>query len=73
MRRLFSIRHGCCPGGDGIAWLGARSQAGCGRAVRADTIPAGTYSGFTVTGNCTIANGALVQINGNLTVGDGAT
>jgi hypothetical protein len=35
-------------------------------------IPGGTYSGFTVTGNCTIAAGASVQINGNLTVADGA-
>ncbi|MGZ5393607.1 MAG: vanadium-dependent haloperoxidase, partial [Mycobacterium sp.] len=35
-------------------------------------IISGTYSGFTVTGNCTIADGAVVQINGNLTVTDGA-
>jgi hypothetical protein len=34
-------------------------------------IPAGTYNGFTVTGNCTFAGGA-VTINGNLTVADGA-
>jgi len=34
---------------------------------------AGTYSGFTVTGTCTIAYGANVQINGDLTVADGAS
>jgi hypothetical protein len=34
---------------------------------------AGTYSGFTVTGTCTIADGANVQINGDLTVVDGAS
>lgn len=36
-------------------------------------ILAGTYSGFTVTGACTIAYGANVQINGDLTVADGAS
>jgi len=36
------------------------------------TMLAGTYSGFTVTGTCTIAYGANVQINGDLTVADGA-
>jgi len=35
-------------------------------------IPAGTYSGFTVTGNCAVDFDASVQINGNLTVADGA-
>jgi len=33
----------------------------------------GTYSGFTVTGTCTIAPGANVQINGNLLVAKGAS
>jgi hypothetical protein len=33
----------------------------------------GTYSSFTVTGTCTIAYGANVQINGNLTVAPGAS
>jgi len=33
----------------------------------------GTYSGFTVTGTCTIADNAVVQINGNLTVARGAS
>ena len=37
------------------------------------TMSAGTYSGFTVTGTCTIAFGANVQINGDLTVTDGAS
>ena len=35
-------------------------------------IHAGTYSGLTVTGTCTIDAGAVVQIDGNLTVGRGA-
>ena len=35
-------------------------------------IHAGTYRGLTVTGNCSIDAGALVQINGNLTVARGA-
>jgi hypothetical protein len=34
---------------------------------------AGTYSGFTVTGSCTIAGGANVHINGDLTVAPGAS
>ena len=34
---------------------------------------AGTYSGFTVTGTCTIAYGANVQINGNLILAKGAS
>jgi hypothetical protein len=34
------------------------------------SIPAGTYNGFTVTGNCTVAGD--VTINGNLFVADGA-
>ncbi len=33
----------------------------------------GTYSGFVVTGTCTIAYGANVQINGNLTIAPGAS
>jgi hypothetical protein len=37
------------------------------------TMLAGTYSGFTVTGTCTIADNANVQINGDLTVADGAS
>jgi len=37
------------------------------------TMHAGTYSGFVVTGTCTIAFGANVQINGNLTVANGAS
>ena len=37
------------------------------------TIPAGTYSGFTVTGTCTIAHGATVQVNGNLILTRGAS
>jgi hypothetical protein len=36
------------------------------------SIGTGTWTGFTVTGNCTIANGATVQINGNLIVANGA-
>jgi hypothetical protein len=35
-------------------------------------IQSNTYSSFTVTGNCMFAAGAVVQINGNLTVADGA-
>ena len=35
-------------------------------------IHAGTYRGLTVTGTCTIDAGAVVQIDGNLTVGGGA-
>jgi len=34
---------------------------------------AGTYSGFTVTGTCTIAFGATVQIDGDLTIANGAS
>ena len=34
---------------------------------------AGTYRGFTVTGTCTIAYGANVQINGDLTIAAGAS
>jgi hypothetical protein len=37
------------------------------------TVPAGTYSSFTVTGTCTVAYGANVQINGDLTIADGAS
>jgi hypothetical protein len=37
------------------------------------TMPGGTYSGFTVTGTCTVAYGANVQINGDLTIADGAS
>ena len=37
------------------------------------TMRAGTYSGFTVTGTCTIDAGANVQINGNLIVARGAS
>jgi hypothetical protein len=37
------------------------------------TMMAGTYSGFTVTGECFIAFGAVVQINGDLTIADGAS
>jgi hypothetical protein len=37
------------------------------------TMLAGTYSGFTVTGTCTIDAGAAVQINGNLIVARGAS
>ena len=37
------------------------------------TMLAGTYSSFTVTGTCTIEPGAVVQINGNLTVARGAS
>jgi hypothetical protein len=35
-------------------------------------IGTGTWTSFTVTGNCTIDAGANVQINGDLTVADGA-
>jgi hypothetical protein len=34
---------------------------------------AGTYRNFVVTGTCTIAHGAIVQINGNLTIAPGAS
>src|SRR5215472_14915886 len=34
-------------------------------------IAAGTYNGFTVTGNCTFAGGS-VTIDGNLVIADGA-
>ena len=37
------------------------------------TMLAGTYSSFTVTGTCTIAQGATVHINGDLTVANGAS
>jgi hypothetical protein len=37
------------------------------------TMHGGTYTSFTVTGTCTIAYGASVQINGDLTVADGAS
>jgi hypothetical protein len=37
------------------------------------TMLAGTYSSFTVTGTCTIAYGATVHINGDLTVAPGAS
>jgi hypothetical protein len=33
---------------------------------------AGTYRGFVVTGDCMIAKGAVVHINGNLTIASGA-
>ena len=36
------------------------------------SIGTGTWTGFTVTGKCTIADGATVQINGNLIVANGA-
>jgi hypothetical protein len=36
------------------------------------TIESGTYNGFTVTGNCTFAEGATVTITGNLTLTEGA-
>ena len=37
------------------------------------TMAAGTYSSFTVTGTCTIAHGANLHINGDLTVAAGAS
>jgi len=36
------------------------------------SIGTGTWTGFTVTGTCTIADSATVQINGNLIVANGA-
>jgi hypothetical protein len=33
----------------------------------------GTYSGFTVTGNCSIPDGASLTVNGNLTIADGGS
>jgi hypothetical protein len=36
-----------------------------------EVVPAGTYDGFTVTGNCVFGAGTMV-IDGNLTVADGA-
>lgn len=36
------------------------------------TIASGTYADFTVTGVCTVAFGAMIHINGDLTVADGA-
>jgi hypothetical protein len=36
------------------------------------TMHGGTYSGFVVTGTCNVAYGAHVQINGDLTISNGA-
>jgi hypothetical protein len=36
------------------------------------TIASGTYQGLTVTGNCTVPNGATVTVRGNLEIADGA-
>jgi hypothetical protein len=36
------------------------------------SIAAGTYNGFIVTGHCTFDPGAVITINGNLVVSDGA-
>jgi hypothetical protein len=36
------------------------------------SIPSGTYSGVTITGNCGFVPGAVIMINGNLVVSDGA-
>lgn len=50
--------------------LAADSGAGsCANGMMAG----GTYGSFTVTGVCNIAFGATVQINGNLTIADGAS
>lgn len=48
----------------------AANQAGT---CSGGTMHAGTYRSFTVTGTCTIAFGANVQINGDLIVADGAS
>lgn len=47
------------------------ADPGVGRCVDG-TMQDGTYSGFVVTGTCTIARGANVQINGNLVIAAGA-
>ena len=52
------------------AALAARPDSGT---CSAGTMLAGTYRNFTVRGTCTIAYGANVQINGDLTVADGAS
>jgi hypothetical protein len=52
-----------------VGSAGAASGAGT---CSGGTIPAGTYNGFTVTGNCTFANGAATTIRGNLIVAPGA-
>jgi hypothetical protein len=56
--------------------LGLTGSAAFGAAPGAGTcsggaIAAGTYNGFTVTGNCTFAGGPIT-INGNLKIEDGA-
>ena len=75
------MRHRFLTAVTGIAVLGALTLAPAA-ALAANRNPgtcsggmmlAGTYSGFTVTGTCTIAYGANVQINGDLTVADGAS
>jgi hypothetical protein len=48
------------------------AKAGAGT-CSGGTIAGGVYNGFTVTGSCTVAYGANVQINGDLTVADGAS
>ena len=53
----------------GSALAGHHSAGTCS----GGTMHAGTYRSFTVTGTCTIAYGANVQINGNLTVAPGAS
>jgi hypothetical protein len=40
--------------------------------VPADRSPRAPKNGLNVTGDCTFANGAAVNINGNLNVADGA-
>jgi hypothetical protein len=57
-----------------VAVPGSAFAAGPGAGTcSSGTMLAGTYSSFTVTGTCTIAYGATVRINGDLTVAAGAS
>jgi hypothetical protein len=55
----------------GIVGSAASASAPGAGSCSGGAIPAGTYNGFTVTGNCLFAGG-LVTINGNLVVAPGA-
>ena len=53
-------------------WGGGGSGAGGSYTCTGGEIPSGTYKNVTVSGPCTVGNGAVLTITGNVTVGKGA-
>jgi hypothetical protein len=68
--RLRLLLGGCVVLVLGVVGSGALAAAPGSGSCAGGVIPAGTYNGLKVTGNCTF--GGNVTVNGNLTVADGA-